>query len=310
MTHPTARGAAVTPQAAGRASKTHPRSEGARTPAGPSAAATAAGGRPARNGRTDGADLAVIKSAAASHHAPHPPDMHPAVITSEQAAPTTQRRKGPQRPHPRPRRRLYAAARSRATDAGLHVPPERRRQPTRPATPPDTHPTARLGAQRWRFASSALVLSASAHATCRGESRVATGVVCVWVICAAVPAEFWGGLLLLVARAAQAIATERRAKDRPPPQIIDGQEGHGASGRRCRQSDGRVGYAGPMPRPSVAMLAQAESRSSSLSVGGTKRRRAGGWSSPRHQRDRRPPAEYRLDSGNAMRLVSQTAKLR
>ena len=50
-----------------------------------------------------------IRSAAASHHAPHPPDMHPAVITSEQAAPTTQRRKGPQRPHPRPRRRLYAA---------------------------------------------------------------------------------------------------------------------------------------------------------------------------------------------------------
>ena len=147
VTHPTARGAAVTPQAAGRASKTHPRSEGARTPAGPSAAATAAAdGRPARNGRTDGADLRVIRSAAASHHAPHPPDMHPAVITSEQAAPTTQRRKGPQRPHPRPRRRLYAAARSRATDAGLHVPPERRRQPTRPATPPDTHPTARLGA--------------------------------------------------------------------------------------------------------------------------------------------------------------------
>ena len=110
VTHPTARGAAVTPQAAGRASKTHPRSEGARTPAGPSAAATAAaGGRPARNGRTDGADLRVIRSAAASHHAPHPPDMHPAVITSEQAAPTTQRRKGPQRPHPRPRRRLYAA---------------------------------------------------------------------------------------------------------------------------------------------------------------------------------------------------------
>ena len=52
VTHPTARGAAVTPQAAGRASKTHPRSEGARTPAGPSAAATAAAvGRPARNGR-------------------------------------------------------------------------------------------------------------------------------------------------------------------------------------------------------------------------------------------------------------------
>ena len=90
VTHPTARGAAVTPQAAGRASKTHPRSEGARTPAGPSAAATAAAdGRPARNGRTDGADLRVIRSAAASHHAPHPPDMHPAVITSEQAAPTT-----------------------------------------------------------------------------------------------------------------------------------------------------------------------------------------------------------------------------
>ena len=146
VTHPTARGAAVTPQAAGRASKTHPRSEGARTPAGPSAAATAAaGGRPARNGRTDGADLRVIRSAAASHHAPHPPDMHPAVITSEQAAPTTQRRKGPQRPIRGHDGGCTRPARSRA-DAGLHVPPERRRQPTRPATPPDTHLTARLGA--------------------------------------------------------------------------------------------------------------------------------------------------------------------
>ena len=92
-----------------RASRTH-NAKAQGTPAAPSAATTAAaGGRPARNGRTDGADLRVIRSAAASHHAPHPPDMHPAVITSEQAAPTTQRRKGPQRPHPRPRRRLYAA---------------------------------------------------------------------------------------------------------------------------------------------------------------------------------------------------------
>ena len=84
-----------------------------------------------------------------------------------------------------------------------------------------------------------------------------------------------GGLLLLVARAAQAIATERRAKDRPPPQIIDGQEATarrgGAAGSQTTSGICRTDGAS-----FCCECAQAESRSSSLSVGGTKRRRAGG----------------------------------
>ena len=73
VTHPTARGAAVTPQAAGRASKTHPRSEGARTPAAASAAATAAVGGRHGTDKTDGGNpCTYLRSAVTSHHAPPP----------------------------------------------------------------------------------------------------------------------------------------------------------------------------------------------------------------------------------------------
>ena len=194
VTHPTARGAAVTPQAAGRASKTHPRSEGARTPAGPSAAATAAAdGRPARNGRTDGADLRVIRSAAASHHAPHPPDMHPAVITSEQAAPTTQRRKGPQRPHP---------AATTAAVRGRHGAERQTRACTylRSAAASQLAPPPRLIRTRPRALVPALALRVLGLGVERESARDLQGrveggdggVVCVWVTCAAVRAESWG----------------------------------------------------------------------------------------------------------------------
>ena len=63
-----------------------------------------------------------------------------------------------------------------------------------------------------------------------------------------------------------------------------------------------MGYVGPIPRPRAAISAQAESLGSSLSVGGTKRRRAEAGLVIDTQRDERPAAEYRLDSGKAMRL--------
>ena len=106
VTHPTSRGAAVTPQAAGRAGKTHPRSEGGRTPSGPIGGRDGGCRWPARNGRRGPARTSGVPSPATTPC--HLPDTHPAAIMSKQATPTTQRRR-PQRPHPRPRRRLYAA---------------------------------------------------------------------------------------------------------------------------------------------------------------------------------------------------------
>ena len=89
----------------------------------------------------------------------HLPDStHPAATTSEQATPTTQRCDGP---HPRPRRRLYAAGTEQSDRRGpAHTSGAPPPATSHLAPPPGlirTRPRA-LGAQRWRFASSALVL--------------------------------------------------------------------------------------------------------------------------------------------------------
>merc|ERR1712185_676019 len=100
-----------------------------------------------------------------------------------------------------------------------------------------------------------------------------------------------GELLLLVARAALATATERKS-ERSSATLNCRRPGRfGASGRRCRRSYDEWDMS---DRSRVLLLrnsAQAESRGSSLSVGGTKRRRAGAGLVIDTQRDRRPTAE-------------------
>ena len=119
-----------------------------------------------------------------------------------------------------------------------------------------------------------------------------------------------GGLLLLVARAALATATERRARLRVRHRIVDGQGGHGASGRRCR----RLNDGWDMSDRCRVLLLRSVHRQSHearlfVSVAPNDAVLKAGLVLDT-QWDERPGAERRLDSGKAMRLSSHVAKPR
>merc|ERR1712185_632789 len=97
-----------------------------------------------------------------------------------------------------------------------------------------------------------------------------------------------GELLLLVARAALATATERKSQRSSATLNCRRPGRFGASGRRCRQSDDEWDISDRSRVLLTAISAQTESRSSSLSVGGTKRRRAEAGLVIDTMRDERP----------------------